>query len=175
MKTRLIPVFLVLALVLPAVAAQQRGGRGGKYDQQIQQDVSKELQKQDKWKDVRAATEDGVVTLQGTVPVLIDKANLERKIKGIDHVQGLRDLVQVSSNVPDSELQQKFADKLRYDRIGHGITFNSLNLGLQNGVIVGRQGARLSVRSFRPGDCGEHPRRQGRYRQNRRAAAITYG
>src|SRR5581483_2880322 len=34
------------------------------------------------------------------------------------------------------ELQAKLADKLRYDRVGYGIVFNALTLGVQNGVVT---------------------------------------
>ena len=38
--------------------------------------------------------------------------------------------------MPDAELQSKLADKLRYDRIGYGIMFNSLNVKVENGVVT---------------------------------------
>lgn len=126
---------LALALVLP-VAAQQRSSTGGRYDQQIEQQVTQELQKRDKFKNVRPHTEDGIVTLEGQVPLYIDKENAAKTVRKIPNVQGVRNLVQVSSTVPDDQLAQKLADKLRYDRIGYGITFNNLNLKVNNGVVT---------------------------------------
>ena len=81
-------------------------------------------------------TEDGIVTLQGTANLLIDKLDAAKKIKKLEHVQGARNQVEVASNVPDQQLQQKLADKLRYDRVGYGIAFNQLALKVQNGVAT---------------------------------------
>jgi osmotically-inducible protein OsmY len=108
----------------------------GRYDQQIQQDVTKVLQSKDKWKGITASTDDGIVTLQGTAKLLVDKLDAGRKIDKQDHVQGVRNHVEVEGNVSDQQLQQQLADKLRYDRIGYGIAFNALGLNVQNGVVT---------------------------------------
>ena len=50
-------------------------------------------------------------------------------------MQGVRNLIQVTTTVPDQELQSKLADRLRYDRIGFGIMFNSLTLRVKDGVV----------------------------------------
>lgn len=115
------------------LSAQQAGGR---YDQQIQEQATKTLDSKDKWKGITASTEDGVVTLQGAVRLYIDKADAEKKIHKIDHVESVRNHIEVEGNVPDAELQAKLADKLRYDRVGYGIVFNALALGVQNGVVT---------------------------------------
>jgi hyperosmotically inducible periplasmic protein len=44
--------------------------------------------------------------------------------------------VQVDGNVPDAQLQQELADKLRYDRVGMGNTFNAIGLKVENGVVT---------------------------------------
>lgn len=108
----------------------------GRYDQQIQQEVTKLLQSKDKWKGITASTDDGIVTLQGTAKLLIDKMDAQRKVDKQDHVQGVRNHVEVEGNVPDQKLQSELADKLRYDRVGLGITFNALGLNVQNGVVT---------------------------------------
>lgn len=115
----------------------QRALRGGQYDQQIQQEVTSELKKHDWAKDVRSSVEDGIVTLEGNVPMYIDKVRAYDKINNKDHVQGVRNLIVVNGkNVPDQELGQKLADKLRYDRIDMGQTFNNFNLAVNNGVVT---------------------------------------
>ena len=108
----------------------------GRYDQQIQEQVTKLLNSKDKWKGISATTEDSVVSLQGSVKLYIDKADVARKVDRIEHVEGVRNQVQVEGSVPDAELQSKLADKLRYDRIGFGIMFNSLGLKVENGVVT---------------------------------------
>jgi osmotically-inducible protein OsmY len=135
--------FLLVALLAMAVWAQPdaqqpatRAASAGRYDPQIQQEVTKQLGSKDKWKGITATTEDGIVTLQGSVKLLIDKLDASRKVNRVDHVAGVRNQVQVEGNVPDAELQSKLADKLRYDRIGFGIMFNSLALKVENGVVT---------------------------------------
>jgi hyperosmotically inducible periplasmic protein len=108
----------------------------GRYDQQIQQEVTKLLASKDKWKGITAATEDSVVTLTGSVRLYIDKLDAARKVNRAEHVEGVRNHIQVEGNVPDAELRSTLADKLRYDRIGFGIMFNSLGLKVENGVVT---------------------------------------
>ena len=48
----------------------------------------------------------------------------------------MRNEIQVKSGVSDQQLQQTLSNKLRYDRIGYGIVFNNLTLGVQNGVAT---------------------------------------
>jgi len=51
-------------------------------------------------------------------------------------VQGVRNQVEISTTVPDEQLQKELADKLRYDRVGYGVAFNALGLNVQNGVAT---------------------------------------
>lgn len=115
----------------------QRGSVGsGRYDQQIENDVNKILQSKDRWKGITASTDDAIVTLDGQVKLYIDKADAARKVGKVDHVDGVRNHVQVSSSMTDSELKQKLSDQLAYDRIGYGIMFNNLTLQVQNGIVT---------------------------------------
>lgn len=137
---------LVLTLVLlagPALAQRQGSGR---YDQQIQQAVSAELRKHNWAKDVRSSVEDGIVTLEGTVPMYRDKEQAYRKIHNKERVQGVRNQIVVAGpTVSDTELRNKIADRLRYDRIDQGITFNNFNVGVRNGVVTISGEARTPV------------------------------
>ncbi len=120
----------------PAGQTPSRRG-GGAYDAQIQQEVTAELQKHDWAKEVRSSVEDGMVTLEGSVPVYMDKVRAYQKVHNKSHVQGVRnDIVVSGATVPDQQLRDKLADKLRYDRIGEGITFNNFTVGVQNGVVT---------------------------------------
>lgn len=114
--------------------AQQTGG--GRYDQQIQQDVTKLLQSKDRWKGITASTDDAIVTLNGTAKMLVDKMDAGRKVDKVQRVNGVRNHVEVEGNVPDEKLQKDLADKLRYDRVGMGNTFNALGLNVQDGVVT---------------------------------------
>lgn len=134
-KVRKLFLLIVAALFAVTALAQAQTG-SGRYDQQIQQEVTKALQSKDKWKGITASTDDGIVTLQGTVKLLIDKLDAQKKVDHQDHVQGVRNHVEVEGNIPDQQLQQQLADKLRYDRVGYGILFNALAVGVQNGVAT---------------------------------------
>jgi hyperosmotically inducible periplasmic protein len=114
-------------------AAQEKAGR---FDGQILQDVNKYLQSKKEFQGVKASVEDQIVTLQGTVNVYIDRENLEKKVKKMKNVDGIRNHVQVQSNVPDEQLQQTLADRLRYDRVGYGIAFNAITLGVKDGTVT---------------------------------------
>ena len=126
-------LILTVALSLPVLAQNVGTGR---YDQQIQNDVSKLLSSKDKWKSVTASTEDAIVTLNGSLNILIDKIDLGKKVDKIKNVNGVRNHIQISSTASDAELKEKLADKLRYDRVGYGIVFNNLTLDVQNGVAT---------------------------------------
>jgi len=130
------PLVLIVAawFAISAVAQSQTGS--GRYDQQIQREVTRALQSKEKWKGITAATDDGTVTLEGTAKVLIDKLDAGKKVSDLDHVQGVRNHVEVEGKVPDQQLQQQLADKLRYDRVGYGILFNALSVGVENGVAT---------------------------------------
>lgn len=129
-------ILFMVAIVLLSISAWAQNAGGGRYDQQIQQQVTKILNSNDRWKNITASTEDAIVTLQGSTKLLIDKRDAQRKISGVDHVSGVRNQVEVASTVPDDQLQKQLADKLRYDRVGYGIAFNNLGLNVQNGVVT---------------------------------------
>lgn len=129
-------LFIVTALFAASLWAQTPTVGTGRYDQQIQQEATKVLQSKDKWHGITASTDDGIVTLQGTVKLLIDKLDAGKKVDKADHVQGVRNHVEVEGTVPDQQLQQQLAEKLRYDRVGFGILFNALSVGVQNGVAT---------------------------------------
>ncbi len=131
--------FLWIATVIlfgTSMWAQNSQAGTGRYDQQIQQEVTKTLQSEDKWKGITASTDDGIVTLQGSTKLLVDKMDAQRKVEKEDHVQGVRNHIEVEGNVPDQQLQSQLADKLRYDRVGYGIAFNALGINVQNGVAT---------------------------------------
>jgi osmotically-inducible protein OsmY len=130
----------------PGAAAQSSGVTNGnvaapadhgRYDAQILQEVTAELQKRDWAGDVRVSVDDGMVTLQGRVPLYVDKVSAYDKIHNKPHVRGVRDEISVAGpNVPDPDLASKLADKLRYDRAGYGSTFNNFQIGVKNGVVT---------------------------------------
>jgi hyperosmotically inducible protein len=127
---------LVLGVLLAVSAWAAPAAGTGRYDQQIQQDVTKSLTSKDKWQGITASVDDGIVTLQGSVKVLIDKLDAQKKAGKVEHVAGVRNQVEVSSTASDEQLQKQLSDKLRYDRVGYGIAFNALALKVENGVAT---------------------------------------
>jgi len=126
-------LLLLVGSVLPALSQATSAGR---YDQQIQEEVEKALKSKPKFQNVHATTEDGIVTLTGTVKLYIDKLDAERKVRHVKHAEGVRNHIEEETTVPDEVLLQKLAEKLRYDRIGYGIMFNNLQLKVENGVVT---------------------------------------
>jgi hyperosmotically inducible periplasmic protein len=135
--TRMRKTFLViLALLLGIPTWAQNAVGTGRYDQQIQQEVTRVLNSKDKWKGITANTDDGIVTLQGTTKLLIDKLDAGKKVDKLEHVQGVRNHVDVESSASDQQLREKLSEKLRYDRVGFGNAFNAIALNVQNGVVT---------------------------------------
>jgi hyperosmotically inducible periplasmic protein len=131
-------LFLALcASFLPAATAPAAPQKpAARYDQQILQDVNKYIQGKKEFQGVKAAVEDQIVTLDGTVNLYIERENLEKKVKKMKNVDGIRNHVQIQSNVPDEQLRQSLADRLRYDRVGYGIAFNVITLDVKDGVVT---------------------------------------
>jgi hyperosmotically inducible protein len=130
-------VVLALGLVLssPIVGAYAQSSES-RYDKEIQKTAQEQMQKRDKHRNVTATAEDGIVTLGGEVELFIDKMNAEKQVKKIKNVDGVRNHITVVSNVHDDVLREQLSDKLRYDRIGYGIQFNSLTLHVDRGVVT---------------------------------------
>jgi hyperosmotically inducible protein len=128
--------WLVLGIVGSMLSLSPLAAAGVKNDGQIQTEVAKYLQSKSQYQGVTASADDGIVTLDGSVNLYIDGVNLEKKVKRMKSVDGVRNHVQVQSNVPDDRLHENLADKLRYDRVGQGIAFNSLTLGVKDGVVT---------------------------------------
>ena len=99
--------------------------------------LAAQLEKKSELKDVHATTQDGIVTLQGTVDSYKHKLDAEKKARKQDHVAGVRDLVTVAGpEVSDVALRDKLARKLAYDRVGRGNVFDLLTVGVTNGVVT---------------------------------------
>ena len=132
-KTVLLLSLAGLCVALGTVSFAQGKGR---YDAQIQQDAEKLLQSKAKFQGIKAETDDAIVTLTGKVKLYFEKLDAEKHVKHIAKVDGVRNHVEVETTVPDAELSEKLADKLRYDRVGYGIMFNNLTLEVKDGVAT---------------------------------------
>ncbi|MBI2683589.1 MAG: BON domain-containing protein [Acidobacteriales bacterium] len=85
---------------------------------------------------MNSQAEDNRVTLTGSVRLYQHKLDAEKKARKIEHVQGVdNDIVVRGKTVPDAELRERLATKLRYDRSAQGNVFNALELSVRNGAV----------------------------------------
>jgi hyperosmotically inducible periplasmic protein len=125
---------LAMGLLSATLMAETAAAR---YDNQIQTTVTQKLAKKNTFRDVRPNVEDGIVTLTGTVDLYQSKLDAAKTARKAANVQGVRNLITVSGpNVPDAQLEDKLATKLRYVRVGYDNTFDFFALGVKDGVVT---------------------------------------
>ena len=123
-----------VAVLSATLVAQTAAAR---YDNQIQTAVTHKLAAKKQFQEVKASVEDGIVTLTGTVDLYQRKLDAAKLAKKTAQVQGVRNLITVAGpNVPDAQLEQKLARKLRYVREGYDSTFDYFALGVKDGVVT---------------------------------------
>jgi osmotically-inducible protein OsmY len=89
------------------------------------------------YRDVKVSVENGIATLTGTVDLYEHKADAEKRVHKAKGVTAVRNLIEVAGpTVPDQTLQAKLGEKLAYDRVGYGNTFNAITLGVENGLVT---------------------------------------
>jgi len=128
---------LILALLSVGTTKAVAQAPANPQDAQIQADVAKALDNK-RFKDVKTAVHDGVVTLTGAVGLYADKEDADKKAHHRKNVKGVENLIEVDGPVvEDVTLRNKLAEKLTYDRVGYGTTaFNAFTIGVQNGVVT---------------------------------------
>ncbi len=132
-RFKTVAVLLVMGLLTFGVAANADTSS----DARLQDKLAGEFSHNKALKDVRAAVNDGAVTLQGSVPLYRDKLNAETKARKVAKVSTVRNLVKVAGpEVPDTELAKKLASSLRYERVGYGNLFNALSLAVNHGIVT---------------------------------------
>jgi hyperosmotically inducible periplasmic protein len=109
----------------------------GANDSQIQADVMKALDNK-RFKDVKTAVQNGVVTLSGTVDVYSAKEDADQRAHHSKNIKGVENMIQVAGPaVDDVTLRNKLAEKLAYDRVGYGTTaFNAFTIGVLDGAVT---------------------------------------
>ena len=130
---RALASFLLVGVLSIGAAAQATAAR---YDSDIESRVSQELSKKKEFRNLQMSVEDGIVTLTGNVNVYQEKLDVAKKVRKMDKVQGVRNLVAVGTSMPDSELQAKLDHKLAYDRIGYDNLFNFVTVSVKDGVAT---------------------------------------
>src|SRR5713101_4786 len=127
----------MLAMGLLSATLVAQPATATRYDNQIQATVSQRLAAKKQFQEVKSTVEDGIVTLTGTVDLYQRKLDAARLARKTSNVQGVRNLITVAGpNVPDAQLEQKLAKKLRYVRVGYDNTFDYFALGVKDGVVT---------------------------------------
>jgi hyperosmotically inducible periplasmic protein len=134
MKKQFLAVTLASVILLSIGAMAVTGGN----DAQIQQVVTQKMLSDKHFQGVYANTEDGIVTLTGSVGLYQEKLDAAKKAKKVSHVSGVRNQITVAGEeLSDAQLQQKLAKKLAYDRVGYGDNmFNYVAVSVTNGVVT---------------------------------------
>lgn len=128
---------VVLAVSLLGATLMAETAAAARYDGQIQSAVTGKLAKKAAFADVKASVEDGIVTLTGTVDLYQRKLDAAKHARKTANVQGVRNLIAVAgANVPDAQLEEKLATKLRYVRSGYDSTFDFFALSVNDGVVT---------------------------------------
>ena len=98
------------------------------------------------FKDVKAAVDNGIATLTGTVSLYEYKADAEKRVRKAKGVTAVRNNIEVAGPaIPDRELEAKLQEKLSYDRVGYGNVFNAIGVKVENGVVTVGGHARTDV------------------------------
>ena len=125
--------FLAVGVLSVSLVAQTTSAR---YNSDLQTRVTQQLAKKQPFRNLQASTEDGIVTLSGTVDLYQQKLDAAKKVRKLDKVQGVRNLIAVSSFVPDAEVQAKLERKLHYDRMGYDNQFNFVDVSVKDGAAT---------------------------------------
>lgn len=141
--SRVFPGFLLALLLGFALPSQGRdvntasNAAPGK-DEVLMQELRQEFGSHLEFRNVSVSVEDRIATLQGSVETYREKLDAERLARKHKGIEGIRDYITVAPiiSVSDRELRENIAERLRYDRIGYGITFNNFQIRVKDGVVT---------------------------------------
>jgi len=137
-------MFLAIGVLSAGLAAQTASAR--RYDAAIQSQASQQLAKKAQFRNLTASVEDGIVTLTGNVDLYQQKLDAAKKIRKIENVQGVRNLIVVAGKtVPDADLTAQLDRKLYYDRIGYDNVFNYVTASVKDGVATLNGEVRIEI------------------------------
>jgi osmotically-inducible protein OsmY len=111
------------------------GATSGQTDNNIRADLQNSLKK---YKDVRISVANGVVDLEGTAQDVATKEEVDKKAHRVKNVTAVRNNLHIAGagEVSDQLLQHAIVQKLQYDRVGYGNTFNAISVNVQNGIVT---------------------------------------
>jgi osmotically-inducible protein OsmY len=145
---RVLGLFVTMGLLSTGLMAQTASA--SRYDQTIQAKVTEELAAKQEFSKVQATTEDGIVTLNGSVDLYQQKLDAAKKVRKTAEVQGVRNLIAVEGkSVSDAELAAQLDRKLYFDRVGYDVAFNYITASVENGnvTLIGEARTQVSADS----------------------------
>lgn len=138
-------IFLIIPKVSVAATNSPEANARVQESSPVTDAASARLDKK-QFRGVMVSVENGIANLTGTVDLYEYKADAERRVRKAKGVTAVRNLVEVAGpNIPDSELQAKLLEKLTYDRVGYGNTFNAISLTVEGGIVTLGGHARTDV------------------------------
>jgi hyperosmotically inducible protein len=140
-------VMLTASMIsVPSVSMAAGTNPAAQSDSSAASAVMSKLDKK-QFKNVKAAVDSsGVATLSGSVDLYEYKMDADRRVHKVKGVNAVRNEIEVAGpTVSDQELQQKLGEKLTYDRVGYGNLFNSITIGVHDGVVMLGGHARTDV------------------------------
>jgi hyperosmotically inducible periplasmic protein len=137
--------FPQVSFAAPRVSATAMQPAAQEAESPVATAIQQRLNKK-QFENVKVTVNDGIATLSGTVDLYEYKADADKRVHKAKGVSGVRNQIQVAGpNVSDDELRQKLLEKLEYDRVGYGNSFNAISLNVQNGVVTLAGHARTDV------------------------------
>ncbi len=98
------------------------------------------------FQNVKVSTENGIVTLTGTVDLYEYKADAARRAQKTKGISAVRNMIEVGGpTYSDAQLKEKLLEKLQYDRVGYGNTFNAISVDVQGSTVTLGGHARTDV------------------------------
>src|SRR5207249_8287386 len=83
----------LLAVLVLSAGLLAQASSVARYDSAIQTKVIQKLAEKKEFRNLNASTEDGIVTLSGTVEIYQQKLDAAKKVRKIADVQGVRNLI----------------------------------------------------------------------------------
>lgn len=133
----LLGLSLLLAVSIATAQARPEAQASSAKDHQLQAEVQQKIAKKKDMSQVHVTVEDRVAKLNGSVSNLRAKLEAANQARGVDGVDGVVNQIAVNTEtVPDAQLKRELADRLTYDRMGMGQTFNALTVGVNHGIVT---------------------------------------
>ncbi len=144
---RLISMFAsLLSVGVLSTAMLAQPAAAARYDGAIQTRVTQKLAAKNQFQNVKASTEDGIVTLTGHVALYQQKLDAAKQARKVSNVQGVRNFLTVEgASVSDTALTSRLDRKLYYDRIGYANEFSFITSSVKDGLVTLSGEARVPV------------------------------